>query len=137
MKQAVFSFLFQRWLEETSEILGLGPSITDKLLEEYPGECFAAIPHYFWPKDRKKQEDLSRRAKRFEKELRGEFEKLMPEPVRSLGQAVVDDQSLRAYIKSLAISLLGGEFDHAGAAFELRRKKIEEAKASRQKQPKR
>jgi hypothetical protein len=136
-KQVVFSFLFQRWLEETSEIFGLGPSITNKLLEEYPDECFGAIPHYFWPRDRKKQEELSKRVKRFEKELRGEFEKLMPEPVRSLGQAVVDDQSLRAYIKSLAISLLGGEFDHAGAAFELRRKKIEEAKASRQKQPKR
>src|SRR5215831_7355654 len=136
-KQVVFSFLFQRWLEETSEILRLGPSITNMLLEEYPDECFGAIPEFFWPRDQKKQEELSKRVKRFEKEIRGEFEKLMPEPVRSLGQAVLDDQSLRAFIKSLAISLLEGEFDYAGAAFELRRKKIEEAKESRRKQPKR
>ena len=136
-KQAVFSFLFQRWLEETSEILGLGPSITDKLLEEYPGECFAAIPHYFWPKDRKKQEDLSKRVKRFEKELRPEFEKLMPETVRTHAEAVMDDQSLRAFIRSLIESVQREEFDYAEAGFEFRRKKIEEAKASLQEQLKR
>jgi predicted RNase H-like nuclease len=129
--------LFQRWLEETSEILGLGPSITDKLLEAYPDECFAAIPHYFWPKDRKKQEDLHKRVKRFEKELRGEFAKLMPETVRTHEKSVVDDQSLRALIRSLVESVLRGEFDYRGTAFQLRRKKIAEAKASLQKQPKR
>jgi DNA-binding XRE family transcriptional regulator len=135
-KQVVFSFLFQRWLEETSEILGLGPSITDKLLEEYPEECFAAIPHYFWPKDRKKQEDLSKRVRRFEKELRGEFEKLMPETVRTHGEAVVDDQSLKAFIYSFLESIQLGEFDYAGMGIELRKKKIAEAKAFLQKKPK-
>jgi hypothetical protein len=123
--------------QETSEILGLGPSITNKLLERFPNECFAAIPHYFWPKDRKKQEDLGKRVRRFEKELRGEFEKLTPETVRTAGELVVDDQSLRAYIHELAQSLLREEFDYAGVALDLRKKMIEEAKASFQKQPKR
>jgi DNA-binding XRE family transcriptional regulator len=132
-KQAVFSFLFQRWLEETSEILGLGPSITDKLLEGYPDECFAAIPHYFWPKGRKKQEDLAKRVKTFEKELRSEFVKLMPETVRTSEKSVADDQSLRAFISTLVQSILREEFDYAGVAMELRKKKIEEAKASLQK----
>jgi hypothetical protein len=134
-KQAVFSFLFQRWLEETSDILGLRPSIVEKLLERYPKECFAAVPHYFWPKAREKQEDLQKRVKNFEKELRDEFAKLMPEAVRTAAESVVDDHSLRAFIKSLARSFVREEFDYAGAALELRRKKIEEAKASLRKQP--
>src|SRR5215469_11875281 len=71
-KKVVFSFLFQRWLEETSEILGLGVAIRDKLQEGYPIQCFAAIPEYFWPKDRKKRKDMDQRVKSFEEELHSE-----------------------------------------------------------------
>jgi hypothetical protein len=49
----------------------------------------------------------------------------------------VDDQSLRAYIHELVQSVLREEFDYGAAGFEFRRKKIEEAKASLQKGPKR
>ena len=136
-KQTVFSFLFRRWLEETSEILGLGPAITNKLQQQYPIQCFAAIPEYFWPKDQKKREDLVKRVNGFEKELRSEFEKLMPEPVRTHAESVVDDQSFRVLIKSLVQSVLQGDFDYARASLELRRKKIDEAKASLRKEPRR
>jgi len=79
-KQAVFSFLFQRWLEETSEILGLRLSITDKLLGQYPKECFDAIPKYFWPKDREKRKEVDTHVKRFEKELTAEVTKALSPP---------------------------------------------------------
>lgn len=136
-KQAIFSFLFQRWLEETSEILGLRLSITDKLLEQYPKECFAAIPQYFWPKDRKKQEDLHKRVKRFEEELRDEVAKVLPETVMTDREPLTDRQSAIALVKRFVQSVVREEFDYAKPASELRRKMIEEAKASFEKEPKR
>jgi hypothetical protein len=79
-KQAVFSFLFQRWLKETCDILGLGPAITDKLQERYPIQCFAAIPKYLWPKDRTKRKDMEKRVKSFERKLTDEIFKVLSPP---------------------------------------------------------
>jgi DNA-binding XRE family transcriptional regulator len=76
-KQAVFSFLFQRWLEETSEILGLRPGITRKLEERYPIQCFEAIPDCFWPKDQKKRQDIDKGVMKFDEEFFAELKKLL------------------------------------------------------------
>jgi DNA-binding XRE family transcriptional regulator len=152
-KQAVFLFLFQRWLEETSEILGLGPSITDKLLEEYPNECFAAIPRYFWPKDRKKREEVGKRVKRFQEELSLELAKVLPEPadsktLREQGEKLMAEilnkkdpqrvrQSTIALLERVVESVVRQDINYGELYLPLLRKKIEEAKASLQKEPKR
>jgi hypothetical protein len=172
-KRAVFLFLFQRWLEETSEILGLGPSIADKLQERYPIECFAAIPKYFWPKDRKKRKEVDKHVKRFEKELtaeviralsppeettpgektleqmeREETAKLNPEEANTDPEAFLErwqkaqEVALQRYFKVLDERSRNRNRTHrffesyADVAWDIRSKKIEEAKASLQKQPK-
>jgi DNA-binding XRE family transcriptional regulator len=166
-KQAVFSFLFQRWLEETSEILGLGPSITEKLLERYPNECFDAIPKYFWPKDPKKRKEVDKRVKSFERKLtdeiyevlsppeettlkemdREETAKLNPEEATTDPEAFLErwqeaqQVALERYFKVLEERSRKETHrfveSYADVAWDLRKKKIEEAKASLQKQPKR
>jgi hypothetical protein len=152
-KQAVFLFLFQRWLEETSEILGLGPSITNQLLKQYPNECFGAIPRYFWPKDRKKREDLSKRVNRFQEELTLELAKLLPEtpdikPLREQSENIMAEiakkkspesvaQSVMALLERFIQSAVRADINYDELYLPLLRKKIEEAKASLQKQPKR
>jgi hypothetical protein len=91
-KKAVFLFSFQQWLEEASEILGLGPAITYELQEEYPIQCFGAIPEYFWPKDRKKRKEVEKHAKRFEKELAAEItEALSPPEETTPGEITLED----------------------------------------------
>jgi hypothetical protein len=152
-KQAVFLSLFQRWLEETSEILGLGPSITNKLLKEYPNECFGAIPRYFWPKDRKKREDLAKRVKSFQEELSLELAKLLPEmadtktlrdQLKNIIMAEMADkknpQSIRqskiAFLERLVQSVVREDINYVELYLPLVRKKIEDAKASLQKQSK-
>jgi DNA-binding XRE family transcriptional regulator len=152
-KQTVFSFLFQRWLEETSEILGLGPSITDKLLEGYPKECFGMIPRYFWPKDRKKREDLAKCVKSFQDELSLELAKVLPEtddrkPLVDQFENIMteiakkkDPQSVRqskiAFLERFVQSVVRQDIDYGELYLPLLRKKIEEARASFEKEPKR
>jgi hypothetical protein len=171
-KQVVFSFLFQRWLEETSEILGLGPAITNKLQEKYPIQCFCAIPAYFWPKDRKKRKEVGEHVKRFGKDLeaevrkalsppdgttpremtleemdREETAKLNPEEVNTDPEAFLErwqkaqEVAFERYRKVSEESMRKGirRFfeSYAHVAWDLRKKMIEEAKASLQKQPKR
>jgi DNA-binding XRE family transcriptional regulator len=171
-KQAVFSFLFQRWLEETSEILGLGPGITNKLQEKYPIQCFGAIPEYFWPKDQKKRKEVDKHVKRFQKELtaeitkalsppeettpgkmsleqldREETAKLNPEEATTDPEAFLErwqkaqEVALERYFKVLAERSRKSTHrfleSYADVAWDLRKKMIEEAKSSHQKQPKR
>jgi hypothetical protein len=121
-KEAVFSFLFQRWLEETSKILGLSPAITDKLQERYPTQCFVAIPGYFWPKARKKRKDMEKCVEEFEEEL---YVKLK----NALSRLDESRHSVRDYVRQ--------RLGFGDVAWDLRKKMIEEAKASLQKQPKR
>jgi DNA-binding XRE family transcriptional regulator len=172
LKQAVFSFLFQRWLEETSEILGLGPSITDKLLERYPNECFDGIPKYFWPKDPKKRKEVDKRVKSFERKLtaevtkalsppegttpgemtleemaRDETAKLNPEEANTDPEAFLErwqkaqEVALERYFKVLEERSRKRTHrfieSYADVAWDLRKKMIQEAKASLQKEPKR
>jgi DNA-binding XRE family transcriptional regulator len=129
-KQTVFSFLFQRWLEETSQILGLGVAIRDKLQEGYPVQCFAAIPQYFWPKDRKKRQDINQRVNRFEEELDTEI----------LKKVTTDQKALLGRSPDIFDLLMEGKLRndlyYADVAWDLRKKMIEEAKASPQKEPK-
>jgi hypothetical protein len=120
-KQAVFSFLFQRWLEETSEILGLGKAITGKLQERYPTQCFAAIPYYFWPKDRKKRKDMEELVMKFEEAFFAELKKVLSPPDET-------DRSLMNFLRE--------SFGFGGVAWDLRKKMIEEAKASLEKESK-
>ena len=120
-KQAIFSFLFQRWLEETSEILGLRTAIADKLQERYPVQCFAAIPKYFWPKDRKKRKDMDKRVTKFEEEFYAGLKKVLSPP----------DET-----DSSVLNFLRESFGFGDPAWDLRKKMIEEAKASLQKEPK-
>ena len=171
-KQAVFSFLFQRWLEETSEILGLGPAITKKLQEQYPIQCFGAIPEYFWPKDRKKRKEVDEHVKRFEKELTAEVTKALSPPEEATPAKITleemereetaklnpeeldtdpiaflerwqkaEEVALERYFKVL--DERGRKSTHrfiegyADVDWELRRKRIEEAKASLQEHLKR
>jgi hypothetical protein len=133
--------LFQRWLEETSEILGLGPSIADKLQERYPIECFAAIPKYFWPKDRKKRKDMDKRVKWFEQVLTAEIVRASNPPLET---TTYREEFLERWLnvdelstEGLAGKILRGDFSYADVAWDLRKKMIEEAKASLQKEPKR
>ena len=168
-KQAAFSFLFQRWLEKTSEILDLGPAIRDKLQEQYPIQCFAAIPEYFWPKDRKKRKEVDKHVKGFEKELTAEVTKALSDETTpgevtleemereetaklDLEEATTDPEAflerwqkaqevaLERYLRVLEERSRKGIHrfieSYADVASDLRKKKIEEAKASLQKQPK-
>jgi DNA-binding XRE family transcriptional regulator len=172
-KQVVLSFLFQRWLEEASEILGLGSAITNKLQERYPIQCFGAIPEFFWPKDPKKRKEVDTHAKRFENELtaevtkalsppeettpgettleemaREETAKLNPEEANTDPEAFLErwqkaqEVALERYFKVLEERSRNRNRTHrfiesyADVAWNIRSKKIEEAKASLQKQPK-
>jgi DNA-binding XRE family transcriptional regulator len=149
-KQSVFLFLFQRWLEETSETLGLGPAITNKLQERYPPQCFGAIPTYFWPKDRKKRKEMDKHVMRFEKELIAEILKVLslPEKMTDLlhaaKESLTDPEAFQERlgnadepIRNLLVEkILRAGFRYADLVWALRKKKIEEAKASDQKQPK-
>jgi plasmid maintenance system antidote protein VapI len=150
-KQAVFLFLFQRWLEETSEILGLGPGITNELQDGYPIQCFAAIPKYFWPKDRQKRKEIENRVKKFETDLTAEIVKVLGIPEEMInalsrpGEAITDEEAFlerwdvdQQILHRFADEHYGREdILYADVAWDLRKKKIEEAKASLQKQPKR
>jgi hypothetical protein len=170
-KRAVFSFLFQRWLEETSEILGLGPAIANKLQEKYPIQCFGAIPKYFWPKDRKKRKQVDMHVKRFEKEHTAEVTKALSPPEETIpGEMTLEEMEreetaklnpeevntdpeafLERWLKAQEVALerhfkvleersrkRSHRFiqSYADVAWDLRKKMIEEAKASLQKQPK-
>jgi DNA-binding XRE family transcriptional regulator len=163
-KQAFFLFLFQRWLEETSEILGLGRAISDKLQDRYPLQCFGAIPEYFWPRDRKQREEVEKRVKRFEKELtaevikassppeepslkkmeREETAKVNPEEATTDPEAFLErwnkaqEAAVERYFKFLKEGLRHRFVkNYSQLARDLRNKMIEEAKASLQKEPKR
>lgn len=150
-KQAVFLFLFQRWIEETSEILGLGPAIIHKLQERYPLQCFGAIPKYFWPRDREKRKDMDKRVKSFEKRLIAEVGKALAagetEVVFNAEEATLDpeaflerwinagSENLDPWSKHVVERICREESGFAQLAWDLRKKMIEVAKASLQKQP--
>jgi DNA-binding XRE family transcriptional regulator len=159
-KRAVFFFLFQRWLEETSEILGLQKAITNKLLDRYPLQCFAAIPKYFWPKDRKKRKDMDERVTRFEKELTVEIVRRLVPEMRAIDTKTIADElsnfkafstdesvpkQLTEIHAAFAYAIAEGDLaayaianlDFPKLHWDLRKKMIEEAKESLQKQPKR
>ena len=177
-KDPVFSFLFQRWLEETSEILGLELAITHKLQEQYPVQCFAAIPKYFWPKDRKTRNEMNKRVKRFEKELNDEIVMALSATGETTPQPITLEQITReetatvlsnpeevitnpeAFLERLlkaeeaaverwvkiqkethrqedrrfAENMVRDKGGYADVAWDLRKKMIEEAKASLQKE---
>ena len=159
-KYVVFSFVFQQWLEETSEILGLREAVTNKLLVGYPLQCFAAIPKYFWPTEPKRRDDLVKRVKRFEAEFAVEFTKTLFPEMRATSSKMLADQLINAeaepatanaepakkrimtkrlqeLVTSLARAVVELGVNFAKFHWDLRRKMIEEAKASLQKQPKR
>jgi len=146
-KHSVFSFLFQQWLEETSEILGLRSAITDKLLESYPLKCFGAISNRFWPRDQRKRRDVKEAVAKFESDvlvkaimlrslkvpehLKTEFFEHMTtgfaEEVASLAKGT-QGRHARYMIEGSSKANLK---DSSKAYWDLRRKMIEEAKASK------
>lgn len=149
-KQAVFVFLFQRWFEETSKVLGLGQVITNKLQERYPIQCFAAIPKYVWPKDRKKRKDIDTHVKSFETQLTAKIVKVLdlPEQVinalSSPGEALTNPEAFlerwdidQPVLDRFAKNFARKDILYSEVAWDLRKKMIEEAKAALQKEPRR
>jgi hypothetical protein len=147
-KQAVFSFLFQRWLEETSEILGLRTPVTDRLLESYPLKCFGAIPRYFWPRDQKRREDLKKGVEQFEKDVSAKASELYLESIPGFPALAGKKFKYNPESFRTGIAKFAQDIKHQGAKsvfgdlatslkrilkihWDLRRKMIEEAKAAK------
>ena len=146
-KHSVFSFLFQQWLEETSEILGLRSTITDKLLESYPLKCFGAIPNRFWPRDQRKRRDVKEAVAKFESDVLVKVIMLRSHKVPEHRKSEFFEHMTTGFAEEVASLAKGTQGRHAGytiegatkanlkdslkAYWDLRRKMIEQARAAK------
>jgi DNA-binding XRE family transcriptional regulator len=156
-KQVFFSFLFLQWFEETCEILGLRSAMTEKLLWGYPWECFASIPQYLWPKDRKRRQELDEAVKKFEAEFfvrfSVEFEKVVKDRAPGMLPGLLVNETalrnqfehakseaarknillrrLRSILIPFADALEQQDLSFGKVQWDIRRKMIEEAKAAK------